>query len=238
MKKSETINEHEGLGASLSQRTQAWIYHVFLRGGRWTDKDWRGQPTGKINKKRATDPAFFLPYKTIRDQWWFYIQYCNHPLTKEDRPTIKIERNRILDLFLIKKNNMYTTEEFVRLEKTLGETLLNLYYDAPDANILSTDIDSFIQHYEARENLELTNDQKQAIHNGITKKFSIITGYPGSGKTTIVKAIIQFKKIDTFCLTAPTGLAVKNLMKKCGKVSLVGTNHKLHYVMFPKNKGK
>ena len=227
--KVETINEHEGLGVSLSQRTQAWIYHVFLRGGRWSDPR-----TGKTIKGYTTDPAFFLPYKTIKDQWWWYIQYCNHPLTKEDQAIIKIERNRILDLFLIKKNNMYTTEEFVRLEKTLGETLLNLYYDAPDANILSTDIDSFIQDYEARENLELTKDQKQAVHLGITKKFSIITGYPGSGKSTIVKAIIQFKKTNTFCLTAPTGLAVKNLMEKCGKVSVIGTNHKLHYIMFPK----
>ena len=226
--KVETINKHERLGANLKERTRTWIFHIFLKGGRLYEKD------GKILKGRDVQPEFFLPYKVVQDQWWYFLHYSMCPLLKKDNVFIKKERDRILHTFLIRKNGKYSTNEFVKWEKTLGETLLDLYYDTDGNDIPTKDILDFIKEYEQEENITLTNNQKTAICNGIQKKFSIITGYPGSGKSTIVKAILQFKKTDTFCLTAPTGLAVKNLIEKCGGVKLIGTNHKLHYVTLPK----
>lgn len=61
--------------------------------------------------------------------------------------------------------------------------------------------------------IELTQDQKAAIHCCLSNKVAIITGGPGTGKTTIVKELLSFftsHKIS-FQLAAPTGRAAKRL---------------------------
>lgn len=76
-----------------------------------------------------------------------------------------------------------------------------------------------------------TTSQKEAIISAISNKISIITGGPGSGKTTIVKAIINLLALldkktitdDKFrsrvLLCAPTGRAAIRLGKECNLVS-------------------
>ena len=68
-------------------------------------------------------------------------------------------------------------------------------------------------------NIKYDELQKKAIHSGVNNNITIITGGPGTGKTTIVKAIVNIliheKKIkkDDIALLAPTGRASKKLME-------------------------
>jgi exodeoxyribonuclease V alpha subunit len=61
--------------------------------------------------------------------------------------------------------------------------------------------------------LRLSPKQKEAVQKALSQKVLIITGGPGTGKTTIIRSILEiFKQLDRRCvLMAPTGRAAKRL---------------------------
>jgi exodeoxyribonuclease V alpha subunit len=76
-----------------------------------------------------------------------------------------------------------------------------------------------IKEYEAKEKISFAHNQieaiKEAMHNGVV----VITGGPGTGKTTIIKAIIELFEYCRYkvVLTAPTGRAAKRMSESTGK---------------------
>ncbi|MGB8647104.1 MAG: ATP-dependent RecD-like DNA helicase [Anaerolineae bacterium] len=71
----------------------------------------------------------------------------------------------------------------------------------------------------SRSNLTPTEKQQAAVKVALTNKVSVLTGGPGTGKTTTVRAIIQLVKAKghTFKLAAPTGRAAKRLSEATGE---------------------
>ena len=65
----------------------------------------------------------------------------------------------------------------------------------------------------------LTDKQRAAVRAALTTKISILTGGPGTGKTTTVRALIQIlrAKHKSFKLAAPTGRAAKRLSEAAGE---------------------
>lgn len=81
------------------------------------------------------------------------------------------------------------------------------------------DFSKSVDLYEKQNNIKLNEEQKLAISTALQQGLSVITGGPGTGKTTIIKAIInvldeQRKKV---LLVAPTGRASKRLSESCNK---------------------
>ena len=88
-------------------------------------------------------------------------------------------------------------------------------------------IDSALKKIEKTSEIELSEKQKQAIKAINENNVTIITGGPGTGKTTIIKTIIELyegrgKKV---VLAAPTGRAAKKMTEATGKES--STLHRL-----------
>lgn len=76
-----------------------------------------------------------------------------------------------------------------------------------------------IKKVELKTNLELSDKQKEAIMAVNDNNICIITGGPGTGKTTIIKAILELyksKKRKTV-LCAPTGRAAKRMTETTGE---------------------
>jgi len=61
--------------------------------------------------------------------------------------------------------------------------------------------------------VDLTQEQKEAIRSALRNKLTIITGGPGTGKTTIIRAIIQvlIDRKRRILIAAPTGRAAKRI---------------------------
>lgn len=66
--------------------------------------------------------------------------------------------------------------------------------------------------------ISLSEDQREALKHAATKSFLIITGGPGCGKTTLVRAIARLLRTAgmSLKLAAPTGRAAQRLSEVCG----------------------
>ena len=86
-------------------------------------------------------------------------------------------------------------------------------------NIEKQNIDDEIAHFEQLNKIEFHQEQKNAINTALNNGVCVITGGPGTGKTTIVKCIIELLKQQNqkFILMAPTGRASKRLSDSTGE---------------------
>ena len=108
--------------------------------------------------------------------------------------------------------------------------LRSLYYSERDVavrvkEILSAprslppvDADKAIGWWERRAGFTLAELQRRALENSLRNKFSIITGGPGVGKTTIIRALVELygAKALRVVLAAPTGRAAKRMAESVG----------------------
>ena len=84
------------------------------------------------------------------------------------------------------------------------------------------EIDACLKRLESILDIEYEDTQKTAIYEAINNNVSIITGGPGTGKTTIEKGIIYTLKeltdinLDEMKLCAPTGKAAKRIEESTG----------------------
>ena len=78
---------------------------------------------------------------------------------------------------------------------------------------LSLDVHAAIHAFEAVTGTTLAVQQRRAVEAALVDKCTVITGGPGVGKTTIVKAIVHLAKLvhRNVALAAPTGRAAKRL---------------------------
>ncbi len=88
-----------------------------------------------------------------------------------------------------------------------------------EKNIAHADISAYLNDFQTFHSIDYTEAQKKAIMTGLNHQFSIITGGPGTGKTTVIKGIVNIYKMiynlrdlsEAVALAAPTGKAAKRL---------------------------
>jgi exodeoxyribonuclease V alpha subunit len=80
------------------------------------------------------------------------------------------------------------------------------------------DADNAIEWVQQQLSITLAEKQKEAIKSAIENKVMVITGGPGTGKTTIINAVIKiFSRIGVqIFLAAPTGRAAKRMSEVTG----------------------
>jgi len=107
-------------------------------------------------------------------------------------------------------------EKVYRTEKFCAEKLLLLERAA--INIPIANIDEEIDRVEKEQGIEFAPLQRDAVKNSVTRGVAVVTGGPGTGKTTVIRAIVELlRKIEIdFCLAAPTGRAAKRMSAATG----------------------
>ncbi len=114
---------------------------------------------------------------------------------------------------------------FYNTEEEIAYRLLKLQA-APNLKKIG-DLKSELTKIEATSKIELSGKQKEAIKLVNESNVTIITGGPGTGKTTIIKNIIDIYegKGKKVVLSAPTGRAAKRMTETTGKEA--STLHRL-----------
>ncbi len=118
---------------------------------------------------------------------------------------------------VIKGDRLYLKEMYE------AETLIarRLRLLAHEDKISYKNLDKKIKEIETHYGIVYTDEQLEAIKLAITRKVAIITGGPGTGKTTILKGILDLYKVlsssnkvrldEQIALLAPTGRASKRM---------------------------
>ena len=102
------------------------------------------------------------------------------------------------------------------------------------SNPENADFDLMIDIEEEENNIKYGDLQREAIKSAVSQSLTVITGGPGTGKTTALNAIISIleKKGDKILLTAPTGRAAKRMSDLTEREAK--TIHRLLEVVFSK----
>ena len=106
---------------------------------------------------------------------------------------------------------------FYEAEYIVAEKIINLENSKNVKEIKK--IDKEIKTVEKENDIELSDKQKEAIKLVNEKNVCIITGGPGTGKTTVIKSIIDLykKQGKKVVLCAPTGRAAKRMTETTGE---------------------
>lgn len=121
----------------------------------------------------------------------------------------------------IKKDKIYLKEDYDD-EVFIADYLSKLY----SLSVRNINIDKYINKAEKELEIKYNDEQKEAIKRALVNNISVITGGPGTGKTTIIKGIIKtysliYKVSDNkisehVLLLAPTGRASKRMSESTG----------------------
>jgi len=112
---------------------------------------------------------------------------------------------RIGNFIYIMTDEVYEAEEYIsrRLEEI----------DRLAPRFSRADVSAILSGLESSLGIEYANSQRQALYEAMTGGVMILTGGPGTGKTTVVKALVSiFENLSDKCvLAAPTGRAAKRM---------------------------
>lgn len=137
---------------------------------------------------------------------------------------------------------MMVVDDRIRLATVNGQQVIypELYFQAEsqvaqrlyalsqaEIRPVSGDLDGMILRSEAESGIHLSDEQKKAVRTAVQNGVCVITGGPGTGKTTIIQTILDLlERADiSFAIAAPTGRAAKRITETSGREA--STIHRL-----------
>ena len=107
-------------------------------------------------------------------------------------------------------------EDIYNWELRACDNLRRLNQTAETFNTEEVEID--FEKIESRMGIEFSKEQRDAVSGAVTNGVTVITGGPGTGKTTILRAVTMLLREMgyTVALAAPTGRAAKRIKESTG----------------------
>ncbi len=162
-----------------------------------------------VLRQLADDGHVFYPYESLISECRKILDIEEHIIASALKK-ISSEKRVVIEDRSVFLAELYISEVGIAGNlMTIFNTLKNLrHFDKYKA----------VEWAQHELNIALANDQIKAINESIVKKVMVITGGPGTGKTTIINAIIKiYKRLgQKVMLAAPTGRASKRMSEATG----------------------
>jgi exodeoxyribonuclease V alpha subunit len=171
----------------------------------------------------------FISYLLEKDTEQGHVFSNQNDVAKAVKKELEVEPQQIADAIeSLQKENLIVVED-IETDKAL---YLPFYHRAQDDVALAIhklahfpfmtpkfDVDKTIRNVEEEMGITFSDAQRLAIRESFYKKILVITGGPGTGKTTIIKAVVDIFRHwgRTVLLAAPTGRAAKRLSEATHK---------------------
>ncbi len=126
-----------------------------------------------------------------------------------------ISYGKLIEAFYNGENHIYI-ERYRKAETFCSDKLKRIDLACPRVD--QNDISGFISRVELSSNIKYASLQREAIASALGGGVMILTGGPGTGKTTVIKGLISiFESIGLdVALSAPTGRAAKRVSESSG----------------------
>lgn len=156
----------------------------------------------------------YMPQKMLIDE-------CKKVLMIEEELVVENIYNSVLEgkLKVEKINEIDAVYALPYYYCELGVTNKIITLSIENFQTINTDILFEIESFERKYNIKFAQAQKEAIIGAFNNGIEIITGGPGTGKTTIIKCIIEIYENSGMkvLLAAPTGRAAKRMSESTGR---------------------
>ena len=125
-------------------------------------------------------------------------------------------RNELIEENMGDYNAIYL-DEYYNAERRVAKRLLEMSGIVFEINAEA--LNTLISEVESKSGIHLAESQLAAVQCVFENAATVITGGPGTGKTTIIKTIIELAENSgkRVMLTAPTGRAAKRMTELCGE---------------------
>jgi exodeoxyribonuclease V alpha subunit len=202
-----------------------------------------------IHTVQENSGSFYKNKKGHSQSWYHLLEQFCHNNDRSDYHDLLILLNKQLRRLEKSQSpnpleNNYTFKDYINFERETSDSIMNSFYEESFSKEVDIEtFESFIKEFESQEHIILEDLQITSIKRAIENDLSIVTGPPGTGKSTIVKAIAlwyaKYSNADEFHISimAPTGKAFKGLYNKCkdylSNHKICGTLHKCLLHAFP-----
>ena len=179
----------------------------------------RGAVITALETQKQDNGHLFIDERTLVQTT---AEMLNEALPSTDLLVKTAEIDSVIDNMILKgdivsnEGRIYSTKSFV-LENETAERIGKILALPPK----KIDISAILEHVRKNLGIALSDKQSEAVYMAFSSNLSIITGSPGTGKTTVLKAIIEVYKAlypkEKIKLAAPTGRASRRMAESTGE---------------------
>lgn len=181
-----------------------------------------------------------------------HVYYLESELIKEAASILRVEEDLVKEAIPVLESQGAIVRDMIqggtavylaylyRAEADVAQGFSRLITVKPRA--VSGNIDNLMGEMEKRDGICLNDEQKGAVKKAAENSVLVLTGGPGTGKTTTVRTMLRVFEAEGFrvSLAAPTGRAAKRLAETTGREAktihrLLGVNFTQGYMAFERN---
>jgi len=191
-----------------------------------------------ILTKQSEEGHVFYPYERLVAQGRQILKVSRESLTKA-LSNLVLDRKIVIELERQDESpepptdlNPVYLNKFFYCETNIAKRLAEL--TGTQQNFEVPAVDDALAWVQRRLPVKLAKQQLQAVKTALTSKVMVVTGGPGTGKTTLISALLKIHERlqANICLAAPTGRAAKRMSTATGHNAV--TIHRLLEYSFKK----